>query len=330
MSLHDKMQWLELIVWIIVLEFGVLVIWSAGRVISRILDRRPRESMRCRKCWYDLRGTASNECPECGADLVRLGVWPPGKPVRRHWVNVLGVWLALCVLIAVPACVWFYRNTYIKQGELCAYLADDRGERTAIHLIRSGNGIQWPLWAPRSYRLGDRIQVRLLYGDKYIDNLMVQLPRAGQSSTTSTLVSAGFGYASRISTNMVKNEWQRNWGEMPKALQSQLDALVKETNLCVDWIGQHDRFYPYRDYSGAKAELWAQLSGQFYLEVKPEIWASWYRSPAPLWTIAVPISFFVLFWLLVAWLLTRDMRKRSTQSWTPEAFPTAAGPPHPG
>ncbi len=32
----------------------VLLLWAIGRVIARVLDRRPRESVRCRKCWYDL------------------------------------------------------------------------------------------------------------------------------------------------------------------------------------------------------------------------------------------------------------------------------------
>ncbi len=47
--------------------------------------RRPRGHPTCCGCGYNLTELASDACPECGDDLLANGVYPPGKPDRRHW-----------------------------------------------------------------------------------------------------------------------------------------------------------------------------------------------------------------------------------------------------
>ena len=47
-------KWKELVVSVRYTVLRVFSGWAAGRLILRILDRRPRESVRCRKCWHDL------------------------------------------------------------------------------------------------------------------------------------------------------------------------------------------------------------------------------------------------------------------------------------
>ncbi len=60
---------------------------------------------------------SSNQCPECGADIEKLGAWPEGKPVRRHLVNRLAVWLAIVMMAAAPLTLVFYRHTSLVRTD---------------------------------------------------------------------------------------------------------------------------------------------------------------------------------------------------------------------
>lgn len=63
------------------------VIWVSLSALLPIFVWRPKESIRCRKCGYDLRVCSSDLCPECGDNLKKRGVWPQGKPSGFRLLN---------------------------------------------------------------------------------------------------------------------------------------------------------------------------------------------------------------------------------------------------
>lgn len=124
----------------------VLVLWIAARFAFWAFDRRPRESVRCRKCWYDLRGTQSAQCPECGADLSQRNIWKPGHPINGLLLNVLAAWTAAVLAVAGPAAMQFKNACELRIADgASVWLSQPKsGLYTNIAIYPTGNTIGWP------------------------------------------------------------------------------------------------------------------------------------------------------------------------------------------
>ena len=60
-----------------------------------LFSDRSRGRRRCPKCWYDMRGTPGNRCPECGRE--------PSRESRFHKTKRRWRWAALAAILAVVA-----------------------------------------------------------------------------------------------------------------------------------------------------------------------------------------------------------------------------------
>ena len=104
-------SWVELLLhrvpWLIIL---VLLLMVAGRLL-RWLARggsagaaaerdEATETGTCGACGYAVRGLQSWTCPECGADLQRVGVKPATRDSRRR-EKVGFALMAVCLLIVL-------------------------------------------------------------------------------------------------------------------------------------------------------------------------------------------------------------------------------------
>ena len=105
------------LVWALVAAFvfGLLM-----GLIALIGDWRDRKTtVRCRKCWYDLRGTLNEAessvatCPECGQSLVEAGFWPIGRPRRHRGAVLLSVSSLGIFLVLSPAVLAVYRTVKV-------------------------------------------------------------------------------------------------------------------------------------------------------------------------------------------------------------------------
>lgn len=79
--------------------WAVLVFRYAGSKDGRERDGGPR----CGACGYDVRGAASLECPECGADLRYAGILPPHLRLRSRGLSTGGkivLWLLFVAVVA--------------------------------------------------------------------------------------------------------------------------------------------------------------------------------------------------------------------------------------
>lgn len=90
MSLEEKV--FPIIAWTII----VGCLWAANWWLLGVRDKRPKEGIRCRKCFYRVRGIASDQCPECGVDLRESGVWRDKEPSRSGIIHItaLVAWFA--------------------------------------------------------------------------------------------------------------------------------------------------------------------------------------------------------------------------------------------
>jgi hypothetical protein len=82
---------------------GLVALWLSAWPWLWWRDRRPRQAHRCRRCWYDLRGHGPDQiahCPECGDDLLRRGIWRPGRPRRGSLLTAMLIWTGLAATAA--------------------------------------------------------------------------------------------------------------------------------------------------------------------------------------------------------------------------------------
>ena len=108
-------SWAELLLhwvpWLIILALllmvaGRFLLWLArGGAAGEAAGRdEATETGTCGACGYAVRGLQSWTCPECGADLQRVGVKPAGRdPRRREKVGLalLAVLLLIVLFLAL-------------------------------------------------------------------------------------------------------------------------------------------------------------------------------------------------------------------------------------
>jgi hypothetical protein len=129
---------------------GLVALWLLAWPWLWWRDRRPRQAHRCRRCWYDLRGHGPDQiahCPECGDDLLRRGIWRPGRPRRGSLLTAMLIWTGLAATAAIPIAVAFYHHTVrvstFQAPSVSAEIPDGRAFASAWLGI-SGSALAWP------------------------------------------------------------------------------------------------------------------------------------------------------------------------------------------
>lgn len=77
---------------IFLLVLGLLVCIATGLVVLAVSRRRVEAALpRCGNCGYNLTGSPSNRCPECGMLFIDAGVITrePTPPPSRHMIRVV-------------------------------------------------------------------------------------------------------------------------------------------------------------------------------------------------------------------------------------------------
>ena len=80
-----------------ILAVALLVGVVAGVVVFIKGRRREGTDPTCSRCGYDLTGSESNRCPECGTLFIEAGV-TMGNPSSKRPRWVWGSWLVLSIL----------------------------------------------------------------------------------------------------------------------------------------------------------------------------------------------------------------------------------------
>src|SRR3954468_24525577 len=78
----------------------VLIHVAAFLVYQGWFPRRSGKDSFCRKCGYNLHGLEADSCPECGNFLTARSI-VKGQRVRRNWLRVVGLAIALCSIGAI-------------------------------------------------------------------------------------------------------------------------------------------------------------------------------------------------------------------------------------
>jgi len=110
--------------------------------VSRLRSYNPR----CPKCDYSLRGLSRPMCPECGADLSKIGIYLRGKPTLRSLGarGLLPPILALILLIAGVALdlPWLPRRATLEDYH--AFVGPKSGSFRQLTARAYGRGTSWP------------------------------------------------------------------------------------------------------------------------------------------------------------------------------------------
>lgn len=98
---------------------GVVVVTAvlAGIVILLTRTRAGAHGPRCGNCRYDLTGSESNRCPECGQLFIDAGVVPVGASdgVRlRYLVSLVAASAVVLLLMAALAVAHFARRAALE------------------------------------------------------------------------------------------------------------------------------------------------------------------------------------------------------------------------
>lgn len=83
-----------------------LVAWLSYAIwVAVTLPRRAVKQPACERCRYPVEGLGSLNCPECGADLRRIGIITRAMEVRRrgHLPGALVAWSLLCLMVGLFA-----------------------------------------------------------------------------------------------------------------------------------------------------------------------------------------------------------------------------------
>ncbi len=313
MSLDTKLELIGMIVVVTALLFALLGLWAVCRAISRVLDRRPRESVRCSKCWYDLRGITAGDCPECGLDLTRAGVWPPGKPVRRHWVNALGFWTAAILILAVPGTWYFYQATRVVTYSLNVRVQESGdGADWAFTGTRSGEKVKWPL-VPLGSVQPTAMSIVLRDADPqgilwYELDARTGVP-VGTPYFTGPQPPLPTGPLTR---NILIQQWKATTGQDPDTeMTAHMETAVEVLEAMLDIKSLA------ADMDEATSAWWTarlkQLSSPRHrLNVSTGTYGS---EAAPLWVACVPTLFAFIVWLIGCVAITLWFRRRSLARW---------------
>ncbi|MBI1338378.1 MAG: hypothetical protein GC164_15660 [Phycisphaera sp.] len=106
---------------IIFLVLVAAVVALVAMVIARLI-RKPKANTAayaCGQCGYDVRYASGVECPECGADLRTVGIFPPGRHVGEgstKWLMFIA-WSIGCVIGGVLLYVALYATVLPRSSK---------------------------------------------------------------------------------------------------------------------------------------------------------------------------------------------------------------------
>ncbi len=123
----QNLDWVFALIGIALGGMGVLVIALA------LFRDKARGSRRCPKCWYDMSGAATLQCPECGSVArTERDLYRP----RRRWKRA-GFGAALLTLALIVAAVPSYQRGWpsLLPGWLLVYVAPAQGRPPGTRMV---------------------------------------------------------------------------------------------------------------------------------------------------------------------------------------------------
>lgn len=287
----------------------VVPLWIVARAVTYFLDRRPRESIRCRQCWYDLRGNTTNKCPECGADIHKVGAWWHGHPNRRRWVNRVGLWMALCAIPTAYTCNWYEYHSTTIPGMVDIRAMVDKPKNMGVMAFIEFHSVKLPL-IPNSSFIADEVcyTVIVTRGTEYSlfaegDPLFVDfdIPRTltpGMQINISTLEQA--------TAQAIPQTLPDGFSEAIVIVSAAVDRLVVNGKLALDLQDVEQAVHKIHDEFGSPES--------YELKVEANTRYGGIGS-VPKWTKWLPTIPMSIIWFGGVCIITRHMRRRGVV-WT--------------
>ncbi len=283
---------------------AVVPIWLLLRIVTHFSDRKPRESVRCRRCWYDLRGNVTGNCPECGAEIKRVGAWLPEFPDRRRWVNNLGIWLTCCAIPLAYLGQAYEEATKLWLGNISIHAVVDKLARKSAILDIRGRQIKLPFVPVRTLPadvtdFGVFVEKGLYYSVTLKDN-----PKVVWFDHPTTL-SAGTVFKK----GMLEQATEQVFSE---PLPEDVDAAMRFILQAAERLVQGGRFPSEKAVvEGVANQVYLDIGSPAHYELEIEFDISIMGlSHMPAWVRWVPAIPLAAIWLVGAYLITRRLRHR--------------------
>jgi hypothetical protein len=284
----------------------VMPFWVVGRIALRLFDRRTRESIRCRKCWYDLRGNKTNKCPECGSDIQLVGAWWQGYPKRGHCAYYLLFWLALCAVLTAYVGGYYKSKSEDLYGEVV--IRATVGNHAKYPLVGAmayveGIGLKMPFIPTRSYPIDEVVYTIQLDRNKAYtlfatgNPLVVDFdkPRILTPGTPVTLTT--FEQTAKVA---IKDS----------LTQSQQDAM-RLIVVAMDRLLNNGRFYPdQRHAEQVVDEVNRDIGSPNTYKLSVETINDGSGGGGPYWVRYVPAVPMLVVWLVGAYFIARYVPRR--------------------
>jgi len=316
-------------------------IWLVLWIVFPKLDRRPKDSVRCRTCWYDLRATSTCQCPECGADLTQTRVWPVGKPNRAKLVHVVMLWFWLGTVGALAATNLLSDNIddivqhYAFQQDVVYALSPESETHDFAVLTLNGDG-----WVFFPDEHGDT-EVPVASASIWIYSAGVEVQSVTIDPRTMTFVPHPKPHYERLQEqSRAANNSSIRYGDeatptaladfYPLGLDAQADRLLlAEMSALLETCSDSASDGPLLRSADQTEQVGKELAirsdgGGGYAKIKPQSDVYVYNTKrAPLWTSLIVLGVGILIVAGGVFVIRKWCYKRDTVAWEPSATDAA-------
>lgn len=105
-----------------ILTFIGFIVWSVIRSTVQAIQgwQYNRNEPVCAKCSYSVEGLKSWTCPECGANLLDVGILGRHQDLKRRdpFIEALAAWAALTAIPGVALGMWIANRSSTSSGLL--------------------------------------------------------------------------------------------------------------------------------------------------------------------------------------------------------------------
>lgn len=323
-SVVDIMFFIEPL-WVRIAAYISLFLYLAIAIIFMLMRRtRGCPHARCPQCAYDLTALSRHDCPECGFDFARRGIHPRGKPSRRVWLLVAGIWTSIACWPTAYLIAYSMENAgvYSVRDELELHLVRKsstwRNENIGVYFTVSGAGLV-PPWSPIAVPRNEvAVSVTGPNRGGYVDHVYLTVYSSDLTPTPATVTDLAKRKLAidRLDRQALASIVNAHF-PVPFT-QDEIEAIA----ICLDevrkpeMIGKHGygriSFLGGNDLANMQRELHGHYVHAHILGFRHKVSGVW-------WAWIPALAVMIVVWLGGLWVITRLWRRWSRRPWTPQA-----------
>ena len=311
-------EWAELL---LVLGLWTVITWIAGAPACYVfwkLDRKRKNSYRCRSCGYDLRASTTNACSECGSHFQPKGIWPPGKPNRKWLVVYIFLWSWLCSSFTLLGTHLYARyiqdsvNEVWVSESVALFVNPDSGAYAGAAIELAGKEWQWV--SAGDEFLVSPTQATIIFYDSSVNvvaictfdiqDLKIQQPIDPSTQIDVVDVNGSIYGGGSTAEEVLLTGLSNNVGSFNQsAVSTEIDAMIELVRLLKGSSELSDKLsLPEKQLQDAIAKSDIEQHYQRYVQ---ETYSIYDYTALSEWAILTPIGIGVITWIIGCYVLRK-------------------------